>query len=61
MGKVSLFAVNSMPYCIIETEEDASILQEDLDQLQRCERDWQMRFNPDKCEVPRIANKRNII
>ena len=36
-------------------------LQTNLDQLQEWERDWQMLFNPDKCEHIRITKKRKII
>jgi hypothetical protein len=42
-------------------EADATKLQEDIDALQNWESTWQMSFNPDKCEVLRIANKRNKI
>ena len=40
---------------------DTITLQDDLDRLQKWEKDWLMSFNPDKCEVIRITNKRNII
>ena len=33
----------------------------DLDKLQEWERDWQMSFNPSKCEVIRVTWKRNPI
>ena len=54
-----LFADDSLVYRIIRTEEDQALLQKDLDKLQKWERDWLMQFNPDKCEVIRITNKRN--
>ena len=54
-----LFADDSLVYRIICTEEDRALLQENLDKLQKLERDWHMQFKPDKCEVIRITNKRN--
>ena len=54
-----LFADGSLVYRILRTEEDQALLQEDLDKLQKWERDWLMQFNPDKREVIRITNKRN--
>ena len=54
-----LFADDSLIYRIIHTKEDQALLQEDLDKLQKSERDWLMQFNPDKYEVIRITNKRN--
>ena len=54
-----LFADDSLVYRIIRSKEDQAILQGNLDKLQKWERDWRMQFNPDKCEVVRITNKRN--
>ena len=36
-------------------------LQHNLDSLQSWENDWQMAFNPDKCEVIHITTKRKPI
>ena len=54
-----LFADDSLVNRIIHSKEDQAILLEDLDKLQKWERDWLMQFDPDKCEVVRITNKRN--
>ncbi|MCG7868954.1 MAG: reverse transcriptase family protein, partial [Candidatus Thiodiazotropha taylori] len=56
-----LFADDCLLYREISSQEDAASLQEDLDHLQEWERDWQMLFNPDKCEHIRITNKRKIV
>ena len=49
-------------YCtVIEDQQDAASLQTDLNHLQELEREWQMVFNPDKCEHFRITNKRKVI
>ena len=56
-----LFADDCLLYRTINTEADTRSLQEDLDNLQKWEQDWMMSFNPDKCEVIRITNKRRII
>ena len=48
-------------YRVISSQDDAESLQEDLDRLQEWERDWQMAFNPDKCEHIRITNKKKIV
>ena len=56
-----LFADDSLLYRRTRTTEDHRILQEDLSRLETWERDWQMFFNPLKCEVIRICKKRTQI
>ncbi|MEW8489873.1 MAG: reverse transcriptase family protein, partial [Candidatus Thiodiazotropha endolucinida] len=58
---VRLFADDSLLYRKIKSQEDHDILQEDLHLLEGWESDWQMLFNPSKCEVIRITKKRNRI
>ena len=52
-----LFADDCLLYRTIETEADARLLQDDLDQLQEWEEKLLMNFNPDKCDVLRLSNK----
>ena len=60
-AKARLFADDCLLYRNIKTDEDAESLQDDLNKLQDWEADWQMHFNPDKCELIRISNKRKTI
>ena len=59
--KARLFADDCLLYRRIKTDEDAESLQDDVNKLQDWEADWQMHFNPDKCELIRITNKRKTI
>ena len=56
-----LFADDCLLYRTIDTPQDSTRLQEDLNNLQVWETQWKMAFNPDKCEVIRITQKRKII
>jgi len=56
-----LFADDCLMYRNIRNTEDTVTLQQDLNKLQKWESDWLMSFNPEKCEVIRITNKRKII
>jgi len=59
--KIRLFADDSLLYREIRSPEDISILQKDLDGLQRWESTWKMEFHPGKCQVLRITNKKKFI
>jgi hypothetical protein len=48
-------------YRTINCEADAKTLQKDLDTMQQWEAEWLMEFNPNKCEVITITNKRSHI
>ena len=56
-----LFADDSLLYRVIKSIHDTLILQKDLEQLQKWERDNKMEFHPSKCQYLRITNKREPI
>ena len=56
-----LFADDCLLYKSIKNPSDADQLQRDLDSLQNWEKTWLMSFNPEKCEVLRVTNKRSPI
>ena len=56
---VRLFADDCVLYRPINTSEDTTKLQEDLEALQLWEKDWLMEFHPQKCQVLHITNKKN--
>ena len=54
-----LFADDSLLFKVIENDNDRELLQRDLSALELWEETWQMRFNPTKCVVLRISNKKS--
>ena len=48
---VHLFADDTAVYLTVQGQEDANILQDDLNVLQEWEKAWDMEFNPSKCQV----------
>ena len=56
-SKVRLFADDTIIYLTIANEDDALILQEDLNKLGQWEKEWCMKFHPDKCNVLIVTNK----
>lgn len=60
-SRTRLFADDTIVYLTINSESDPEILQNDLKKLEQWESNWSMEFNPDKCEVIRVARKKNPI
>ncbi|XP_071479519.1 uncharacterized protein [Diadema antillarum] len=61
-SSIPLYADDALIYRSIESLQDTEALHQDLANVQEWEKRWLMSFNPDKCEVLRISNKRrNII
>ena len=54
-----LFANNTLLHRPASSPDDAVALQADLTSLEEWEGKWNMDFNPSKCEVLHITNKRN--
>ena len=54
---IRLFADDSLLYREIKCKQDAVILQNDLDTLQKWESKNKMEFHPGKCQVIRVTNK----
>ena len=56
-SEARLFADDCILYRTVNTQEDVSAIQDDIDRLQEWEEKWLMKFNPEKCEVLRVTNK----
>ena len=57
LSLLRLFADDAYLYRLINSLNDAKILQDDLNQLQSWENDFNMEFHPKKCKVLTITNK----
>ena len=56
-----MFADNTKVYReLSDIAKDSEALQLDVNQLLSWASKWQLRFNPDKCEVLRITHKRDF-
>ena len=55
---VRLFADDALLYRVVNGTRDCSKLQWDLNQMCRWAKDWQMDFNPKKCYLLSITNKK---
>ena len=56
-----LLADDCLLYCNVKRPQDLHSLQEDLNSLQAWEKDWQMAFNPSKCQTIHFTRKRPMI
>ena len=60
-SQVRLFAEDTAVYLTICGPDDSATLQRDLDRLQQWEAQWDMEFNPGKCQVLHITRARTPI
>ena len=60
ISDVRLFADDTVLYRNIKSYNDYVILQNDLFSLEHWEREWQMEFNPEKCQVMTVSRKRTL-
>jgi len=58
--KTRLFADDAFIYREINSSDDSSILQKDLDALTKWGNDWQMTFNTDKCFTMHFTTKKSV-
>ena len=57
-SKVLLFADDTVIYFAVSSLQDAQILQQDLDHLNKWELEWDIEFNPGKCVIIHITRSR---
>ena len=57
-SEIRLFADDCVCYRQIDSTEDTSKLQKDIDQLGKWARKWGMRFQPVKCNIMHLTRKR---
>ena len=60
-SKVRLYADNVLVYTTINSDCDSRNLQNDINKLLKWPMDWQMEFNPKKCNFLNITKKKQII
>jgi len=60
-SKVRLYADDTALYLTISTSSQSEILQKYLDTLERWSHNWDMEFNPSKCQVIQITRSKNPI
>ena len=60
-SEARLFADDCLLYRPIYNKSDTELLQKDLAELEKWEKEWQMAFHPEKCVVIQVSNKRNTI
>jgi len=58
---IALFADDAYLYQSINSQDNTTRLQKDIDTLVAWEEKWSMKFHPDKCQLLRVTNKRKII
>ena len=61
ISKVRLFADDTAVYLTLNTIKDSVTLQHDHKTLEKWESEWDMEFNPSKCQVIHVTRKKNPI
>lgn len=54
-----MFADDTAVYLAVQGPGDSKKLQDDLNLLQKWEKEWDMEFNPSKCQVLHISRSRS--
>ncbi|KAI8518818.1 hypothetical protein Bbelb_020750 [Branchiostoma belcheri] len=57
-SNVRLFADDCLLYVELSTQTDSQLLQKDLNTLEEWQSKWLMQFNPEKCYIMHMTNKR---
>ena len=60
-SQVRLFADDTALYLTLESEDDSSTLQNDLNILSAWETRWDMGFNPSKCQVVHVTGSKKPV
>ena len=58
-SQVRLFADDTAVYLTVEGQTDSKKLQNDLNVLQDTEKEWDLEFNPSKCQVVHITRSKD--
>ena len=59
-SQVRLFADDTAVYLTAGGSDDGTVLQTDLDRLSVWESQWDMEFNPSKCQVVRVTTAKEV-
>ena len=60
-SQVRLFADDMAMYLTVGGSDDEKVLQQDLDRLSVWEDQWDMEFNPSKCQVVQVTTSKTVI
>ncbi len=60
-SKVRLFADDTAVYLSLTSASESELLQKDLSELEKWESEWDMSFNPSKCQVLHITKRKTPI
>ena len=58
---IQIFADDTKVYTAMQSEEHCRLLQNSKDQLVQWTKDWQMKFNKDKCKILHVGEKESRV